>query len=423
LNYLINLLLHAFVIFILFVSYITLERAYRTRSRPTSEESKDVKDFVVPSPQINQFHKDVDRAKNIGAGALLIFQELKDRQQDLKVDVEEVWASISEIQESVRSIDDQTRRSANNLDLQESVKSINDQTRRLANIPNLQESIKTIEEQTQRFANILLGPQAKGALGEKILKQQLAQLPHEWIDLNPPYPGGQKVEYALRVPDSRIIPIDSKWTGTEQMDRLGQTTDTEEQNKWKERIAMGVVRRSLEVRKYLDKDRTLGFCIVAVPDAVFEISWGKQAELLAFDIVLVSYSLLIPYILIIVKLFWSSAQSIQSLQLSHVLNSSMARVQQLQELIDNDMRLPLKAFDQQQAEYVQHTEQLKEVVDRLSEISKDLSAIQNSRPVIDPLTKLRMSSMSATLKDKAAGIGDALRDVLQNEPSDTNPET
>jgi hypothetical protein len=162
---------------------------------------------------------------------------------------------------------------------------------------------------------------------------------------------------------------------------------------------------------------------VAVPDAVFEISWGKQAELLAFDIVLISYSLLIPYLLIIVKLFWSSAQSIQSLQLSHVLNSSMARVQQLQELIDNDMRLPLNAFDQQQAEYVQHTEQLKEVVDRLSEISKNLSAIQNSRPVIDPLTKLRMSSMSATLKDKAAGIGDALRDVLQNEPSDTNPET
>jgi DNA anti-recombination protein RmuC len=403
LNYLVDLILHIFIGLVLFLSYITLERANRARSHLNVGDAKDVKDFVTPNLQIKQLQKEVDRANDLGDGALLLFQKLNDRQQVLKMDVEKVLASISALQESVRSIDDQTQR--------------------FANIPNLQESIKTIEEQTQRFANILLGPQPKGALGEKILKQQLAQLPHEWIDLNPPYPGGQKVEYALRVPDSRIIPIDSKWTGTEQMDRLGQTTDTEEQNKLKERIAMGVVRRSLEVRKYLDKDRTLGFCIVAVPDAVFEISWGKQAELLAFDIVLVSYSLLIPYILIIVKLFWSSAQSIQSLQLSHVLNSSMARVQQLQELIDNDMRLPLKAFDQQQAEYVQHTEQLKEVVDRLSEISKELSAIQNSRPVIDPLTKLRMSSMSATLKDKAAGIGDALRDVLPNEPSDTNPET
>ena len=402
-SYLVDLSLHIFVGLILLFLYIALKRAYRAQSHPNTGEAKDAKAFDTSNLQLKQLQKDMDRANHIGDGALLLFQKLKDDQQNLQVNVDKVLASISDLQKSIRS---------------------DDQTQQLANTPNLQESIKSIDDRTQRFANILLGPQSKGALGEKIIEQQLEQLlPYEWIDRNVEYPGLKRVEYALRVPDARIIPIDSKWTGTELLDRLGQTTNTEEQNKLKGRVVSEVWRRAQEVRKYLDKDRTLGFCIVAVPDPVFQISWGQQAKLLAFDIVLVSYSLLIPYILTIVKLFWSSAQSIQSLQFSHVLDSSRARVQELQQLIDTDLRSPLNAFNQQQTEYDKHGEQLKEVVDRLSEISKNLSAIQNSRPVIDPLTKLRMSSMSATLKDKAAGIGDALRDVLQNEPSETNPET
>jgi DNA anti-recombination protein RmuC len=224
---------------VLFFSYIALERAYRARSHHNVRETKDAKGFDTSSLELKQLQKDIDRANDVGDGAFQLFQKLNERQMAIEDDIRKVLAGIGALQEAARSIDDQPRGSANIPDFQNSI-----------------ESIKKIEDQTQRFANILLGPQHKGALGEKILKQQLAQLPHEWIDLNPPYPGGQKVEYALRVPDSRIIPIDSKWTGTEQMDRLGQTTDTEEQNKLKERIAMGVVRRSLEVRKYLDKERT-----------------------------------------------------------------------------------------------------------------------------------------------------------------------
>lgn len=185
----------------------------------------------------------------------------------------------------------------------------------------------------------------------------------------------------------------------------------------------GVWQRAREVRKYLDKDRTLGFCIVTVPDPVFEISWAKQVELRAFDIVLVSYSLLIPYILSIVKLFWSSAQSIQALKTSYILDTSLARVQQLHALIDTDMKLPLNSLDQQQTEYDKHSEQLKEALDRLSQIHRDLSAIQSSSPsVIDPLAKLKLDSVAGTLKDQTAKIGDGLRDGLENEPNDNKPE-
>ena len=225
------------------------------------------------------------------------------------------------------------------------------------------------------------------------------------------------------MPDARIIPIDSKWTGTELLDRLGKTTDLSEQKKIKDRIVSGVWQRAREVRKYLDKDRTLGFCIVTVPDPVFEISWAKQVELRAFDIVLVSYSLLIPYILSIVKLFWSSAQSIQALKTSYILDTSLARVQQLHALIDTDMKLPLNSLDQQQTEYDKHSEQLKEALDRLSQIHRDLSAIQSSSPsVIDPLAKLKLDSVAGTLKDQTAKIGDGLRDGLENEPNDNKPE-
>ena len=402
-SYLFDLILHAFVFLVLLLSYIMLERAYRALSHPNAGKTNEVKGFDIPSPQIKQLQKDVDRANDIGDGALLLFQKLNENQQALKVDVDKVLSNIRDLQESLKSIDALARG--------------------FANISDLHEAVKSIDAQTRRFANILLGPQSKGALGEKIIEQQLDQLPKEWIWRNVPYPGNQKVEYALRVPDARIIPIDSKWTGTELLDQLGKTTDPSEQKKIKDRIVSGVWQRAREVRKYLDKDRTLGFCIVAVPDPVFEISWGKQVELRAFDIVLVSYSLLIPYILSIVKLFWSSAQSIQALQTSYILDSSLARVQQLHALIDTDMRLPLNSFDQRQTEYDKHTEQLKEALDRLSQIHKDLSAIQSSSaPVIDPLTKLKFASIAGTLKDQIAKLGDGLRDGLQNGPNENKPE-
>ena len=376
-----DLFVHAFVAFMLLAAFIKLFRISRTQSHFKPEEPKDVKDFDTASLQLKQVLSKVESAKNIDASSLLLIQELKDKQQDLKVDVDKV----------------------------------------LANIVGLENSIRSIEDSTKRFENILVGPQSKGALGEKIIEQQLEQLPQDWIARNVPYPDFKKVEYALRVPDARIIPIDSKWTATELLDQLGKTADQREQDKLKGLIVSEVWRRAREVLKYLDKDRTLGFCIVAVPDPVFQISWGIQTRLLAVNIVLISYSLLIPYILTIVKLFWASAQSVQALQISHVLNRSMAQIQLLQQLIDTDVSSPLNAFKQQQVAYNQHNDQFKEALANLIQVHSELNAIHNSSmPAVDPLTEAKIASVPGTLKDKLAQLGDSLRDGIQNGQDDNH---
>lgn len=366
---LVDLIIHIYVIVILFIAYLTLHRAQSYGKRDTAG---DTKDFVISSPQLKQALNDVDRANEISDNSLRLLVNLK----------EQVIAAVTDI-------------------------------------AGLKQSLNSIRESTQKFDRILFDPQAKGALGEKFVDDQLSVLPQDWIRHNVPFPNDTRVEFCILTFDKRLIPIDSKWPATRLLDQLGQTTDKVERIKIEKAIKAEVWKRGLEVTKYLDDDRTIGFGIAAVPDSVFALCSDVQPYLVKRNIVLISYSLLVPYILLLIKLFLSNAQGVQAMQISQILESALTEIAQIQEFIDTDLRKPLDTIKEQQSEYRLQNEQLQEANEKLTRIENELTALRAVLPkTVTTLINSEISSLPDELKHRVSELRKSLAEIRAKQNGD-----
>jgi len=193
---------------------------------------------------------------------------------------------------------------------------------------------KDIEKQTaesiRRLESILAGTQSKGAAGERIVEQVFAKLPAEWRIRNF-HINGKVVEFGLRLPNGLVLPIDSKWPSASLVERFVNSNNPEEQIILKREIEKVVLRKAQEARKYIDPSQTLPFAVIIVPDAVFDISMGVHAESMKIGVAVLSYSMFIPYLLLVFHTIMKSTQSfdIQSLvtYLENV-NQSLGSIQE-----------------------------------------------------------------------------------------------
>lgn len=312
-------------------------------------------------------------------------------------------ASDAQFDKSSNKISDSANLSPLLLDLQQQQKDLKTNIdKALTAIAGIDIAIKPVSELVQRLDHILSGTQSKGAFGEQIIGERLSQLPPEWVAHNEKFADGKVVEFCLRAPNGQLVPIDSKWAATELLDQFGQATNKEDRDAIVKKIQSEVIKRAQEVLKYLDKNRTMGFCIVTVPDPVFQYCLDIQPRLVAANIVLVSYSMLVPYILLIVKFFWSSAQSTQTLQVAHILERAILQIGQIQQDIDTQVRGPLDAVKLQQSQYISYNQQLQTAFAKLSQIQNEINAIQG----------LLSNRVSTLPHDQIASIPNALQHRL-----------
>jgi DNA recombination protein RmuC len=148
----------------------------------------------------------------------------------------------------------------------------------------------------RRLETIVAGSSSRGAAGENILSRALAQLPPDLLETNAAF-GGRVVEYALRLPDGRLLPVDSKWTSAESLDRLETTDDPAQRRRLQDAIARDVRARIREMARYLDSERTLSLAVLAVPDAVHAATPETHAEGWRDGVLVVPYSLVLPFLL------------------------------------------------------------------------------------------------------------------------------
>lgn len=153
----------------------------------------------------------------------------------------------------------------------------------------------------RRLEAVVAGSASRGAAGENILARALGQLPPDLLERNVPF-GSRVVEYALRLPGGRLLPIDSKWTSASSLERLAETEDPLEQRQLAEQVAREMRARVREVAKYLDPERTLALAILAVPDAVYAAAPEVHGEGHREGVVVVPYSLALPYVLALYRL-------------------------------------------------------------------------------------------------------------------------
>lgn len=155
-------------------------------------------------------------------------------------------------------------------------------------------------ESLRRLESVIAGSSTRGAAGENVLARSLCQLPPDLLETNLPL-GNKVVEYALRLPGGRYLPIDSKWTGVPALAALPDASPAE-RRRLQEQIARDLRVRIREVARYLDPERTIGLGLLAVPDALYGASPEAHGDGHREGVLVVPYSLTLPFVLAIYRL-------------------------------------------------------------------------------------------------------------------------
>jgi DNA recombination protein RmuC len=153
----------------------------------------------------------------------------------------------------------------------------------------------------RRLELVVAGSGSRGAAGENILARAFAQIPPDLLESNVAF-GGRVVEYALRLPGGRLLPVDSKWTSAATLEALDTAADAEEYRRLREQVARELRVRIREMAKYLDPERTLSLAVLAVPDAVHSAAPETHGEGWQQGVLVVPYSLALPFLLTLYRL-------------------------------------------------------------------------------------------------------------------------
>jgi DNA recombination protein RmuC len=237
-------------------------------------------------------------------------------QEDLRQDVQRGReASIRELSETARGLHGE----------------ISQAQRALAEVKALEQGrarqLDQAADSLKRLEAVVAGSSTRGAAGENILARALAQLPPDLLEINVAF-GSRIVEYALRLPGGRILPIDSKWTSVALLERLD--TVAAEQPQERKRLLDQVVRdlrtKIRDMTKYLDPERTMSLGLLAVPDAVYVAAPEAHGEGYREGVLVVPYSLALPYVLALYRLSVRFGCAVDTDQLA-------SRLRQLEEIL------------------------------------------------------------------------------------------
>jgi|YelNatPaOPRAMG01_1025707.scaffolds.fasta_scaffold00450_38 DNA recombination protein RmuC len=230
-----------------------------------------------------------------------------------------------------------------------------------------------LEQQTseavKRLETIIAGTQTKGVAGENIIDLVFSRLPPEWQARNVRI-GNKMVEFGLRLPNHLILPIDSKWPATNLLEQFLNTDDVEEQKQLKKQIEKAVLNKAEEVRKYLDPNLTVNFGIAAVPDAVFDLCSYIQVEALQFNVVVISYSMFIPYLLLAFQTILRTSENIDVQKLMAYLETAQTGIKDVQNEVEGRLSKAINML----------VNSRDEMRIKLGKVNSGISAIQLSAP-------------------------------------------
>ena len=172
----------------------------------------------------------------------------------------------------------------------------------------------------RRLEHVVAGTKSRGMAGENILAGILAQLPPELLETNLTL-NNKVVEFAFRLPNDKLLPIDSKWPSLATLEKLADTDDPDARRPLVEAIQSEVKKKVKEAAKYLDPERTIQLGVVVVPDAVFDLCLEAHVEAFKQGIVLVSYSQALPYLLSLLQVVLRFSAQIDVARLSSALKT------------------------------------------------------------------------------------------------------
>ncbi|MBI1953174.1 MAG: DNA recombination protein RmuC [Candidatus Omnitrophica bacterium] len=233
------------------------------------------------------------------------------------------------------------RDSALQSDLGKLLKQVGETSRDLATLKgerqkDLEASQKKLHEISDRLGSVqsTLTGRKSGQAGENILREVLRVFPPEWIQS--PY---RDVEFGLVLFDRRVVPVDSKFTGIELLDQLGQSQNENEKAALAKEIERRILERAREVSKYLDPSSTTSVAVCAVPDSAYGLlRKAHYSSYKEYRVVLMPYSMTVPYLLSLYDLHLSNVGQIDEVRLEAFVASVEQAVKTLNEVMENKVK-------------------------------------------------------------------------------------
>jgi DNA recombination protein RmuC len=219
-----------------------------------------------------------------GIGAIVFYlrkSRIDERQSDAIRDLERRITDlmISQLKEIRGSVDGTS-------------KQLNDQIRSFTKeTTEMRENLKQIEDvvkDVSSFQEIFKSPKLRGQWGEASLEHILSQhFPKELYKIQYLFSSGEQVDAVLKLPNGRVLPIDSKFP-SENFDKMVNAVSETEKNFFKKSFLDDVKGRINEIAtKYiLPSEGTTDFALIYIPaEAIYyEIinNIGREIDIAAF---------------------------------------------------------------------------------------------------------------------------------------------
>lgn len=210
-------------------------------------------------------------------------------------------------------------------------------------------AVRQALESLRRLEHVIAGTKSRGMAGEHILEGILAQLPPELRETNLTI-NNKVVEFAFRLPNDKVLPIDSKWPSVAVLEKLADTDDPEARRPLIEAIQGEVKKKVKEAAKYLDPDRTIQLGVVVVPDAVFDICLEAHVEAFKQGIVIVSYSQALPYLLSLLQVVVRFSARIDATRLSSAVKTIADALEKMEGEVEGRLARSLTQLENSRGE-------------------------------------------------------------------------
>jgi DNA recombination protein RmuC len=216
---------------------------------------------------------------------------------------------------------------------------------------NMQEALRTFEglrqqhqesqkreaenfQSLKRLEGVIAGSKQKGIAGENILREALSIFPPDMIETNFKVKG-KEVEFGLVLSNKKVMPIDSKWPSTELLESVSREEDPAKLERLMHQVQKEVGKRVSEVSQYLDPNTTTPWAIAAIPDSMYSLCRDAHLSAYSKNVILVSYSMLLPYLLMFFSLHLQYATSIDVENLTHYLIDIKRNIEQMGGILEH----------------------------------------------------------------------------------------
>jgi len=272
-------------------------------------------------------------------------------------------ADVGALKATLQSVDGTQRNLSQN---------IKETQRVVDNIKTDYDSRKALFEQlrlsVERMEQTISGAKRRGEAGENILQDILKSLPPEMLVKNFRI-GGKEVEFALVLSNDKVVPVDSKWTGQQLIRQLAGEEEPAKRLALINKIEHEINRRVGEIAQYIDPARTVPWAVGAIPDAAFSVCRKAHLDAYKKGVILIPYSLVLPYLLTLFNLHLQYAGSINVENLQHYIMDIKRHLEKMEGTLEKSIMRAVTMLSNAAGEYRE----------ALGSIRGSLSNLQNTR--------------------------------------------